>query len=352
MNNDVSKSFFCVFSNPEEHGYTGTPQEIVDNMISAWVKDNPQRTCAISYCISAQGLKHCHAVLEDTKAMRYSAIQKVYAGIHIEPTKGNKSQAEAYINKKKPFDEQGEQVIYSNRHGDIKACQGQRNDLGVIEELLQLGKNPNEIMDMSISYRRHYKLIRDAYFRKRYKETPTKRELFTYWHTGNSGTGKSYTEVKLKEIHGEDNIYKVSQFETGFLDNYCGEPIIFIDELRGQIKYSQLLIMLDSQKHNLHARFANVIGLWREAHITSVYPPEILYKQMINNNSVIDTYEQLRRRITYIVYHYIDIDGKYCSYEMPMKDYINYEHLKKLVEKKDEVLTPDEYNPFIDTNAN
>ena len=30
LNNDVSKSWFCVLNNPAEHGYTGTPQEMID----------------------------------------------------------------------------------------------------------------------------------------------------------------------------------------------------------------------------------------------------------------------------------------------------------------------------------
>ena len=28
----ISKSWFCVFNNPEEHGYSGSPQEIVDKL--------------------------------------------------------------------------------------------------------------------------------------------------------------------------------------------------------------------------------------------------------------------------------------------------------------------------------
>jgi len=32
-----SKSWFCVFNNPEKHGYDGTPEEIVDKMIQAWI---------------------------------------------------------------------------------------------------------------------------------------------------------------------------------------------------------------------------------------------------------------------------------------------------------------------------
>jgi hypothetical protein len=204
--NSVSKSWFCVFNNPEEHGFEGTPEEIVKKIMDTWIEDNPQRTCAVSYCISADGLKHLHGVFEDTIAMRFTLIKKVFPKMHIEPTKGNKEQSEDYINKRPPFDEKGEKIIYLGRHGEIKGRQGQRNDLEIIEELINQGKSPNEIMDLSLSYRRHDKIIREAYYRKRYKETPLIRDMTVYWHVGESGSGKSYTEIRLAEMHGEDSI--------------------------------------------------------------------------------------------------------------------------------------------------
>ena len=330
MKNDtVSKSWFCVFNNPEEHGFEGTPQEIVNKIIELWTENNPQRTCAVTYCISAEGLKHCHAVLEDTKAMRFSAVKKIFPAMHIDVTKGNKEQAENYINKRPPFDEQGEQIIYMDRHGEIKGRQGQRKDLDIIEELIRLGMTPNEIFNTSITYRHYDKIVKDAYYAKRLAETPIMRDISVYWHVGESGTGKSFVEVKLAEIHGEQHIYKVSDTENGFIDKYNGERILLIDEFRGQIKYPVLLTMLDKYKNQIHARYTNVYGLWTEVHIMSVFPPEKLYEHMINENKSIDTYEQLRRRITHMVYHYKDND-EYFEFEIPMGKYIDYEHLKRL----------------------
>ena len=100
MADTVSKSWFCVFNNPVEHGFSGEPQEIIEQIRDTWMKDNPQRTCAVIYCISAEGLHHCHAVFEDTKTLRFSAIKKLFPSMHIEPTKGTKEQAEDYINKR------------------------------------------------------------------------------------------------------------------------------------------------------------------------------------------------------------------------------------------------------------
>ena len=95
MANDVNaRSWFCVFNNPEKHGFIGSPEEIAEQMKDRWIADNPQRTCAVAFCVSADGLPHCHAVFEDTKTMRFTAVKKLFPGMHIEPTKGTKDQAE------------------------------------------------------------------------------------------------------------------------------------------------------------------------------------------------------------------------------------------------------------------
>jgi len=326
---EPSKSWFCVFNNPQDHGYTGEPHEIVNAVIQDWIKDNPQRTCAVTYCISAEGLHHLHAVFEDTKAMRFSKIKGVFPKMHIEATKGNKEQAESYILKKPPFDEVGEQVLFVGRHGEIKGRQGQRRDLDIIEELIQQGLTPDEILDLSLAYRKHEKMIKDHYFRKRKKETPFSREITVYWHTGKSGTGKSYSFVKLAELHGEHKLYLVGDYHFGF-DKYNGEPILCLDEYRNQFRYEQLLIILGDLKMQTHARYANVYGLWNEIHITSVLTPDMLYNELVKFGRLrsADTYEQLRRRIDYMVFHFKTGDNEYHQYQMPMSEYVSYEQLE------------------------
>ena len=328
MSELVSKSWFCVLNNPEEHGFSGSPQEIVDDIISLWIKDNPQRTCAVTYCISSDGLKHCHAVFEDTKALRFSAIKKVYPSMHIEPTKGNKDEAEDYINKRGKYQEKGEIIVFSNRYGEIKVFQGQRRDFDIIEDLLSQGKTPNEIMDISFSFRRYEKYIRDAYYRARFKSTPIKRDVNVYWHVGSSGTGKSYTLTSLSDKYGEESIYLVNDYEHGF-DKYNGEPILFMDEFRGQMRHSLLLSLLDGYRCQVPCRYTNAVALWNEVHITSVLPPEDVYSKMVTEYNSLDTFDQLKRRIDIVVYHYFE-NGHFCTFELPMSEYTCYDDLVSL----------------------
>ena len=73
MNDSVSRSWFAVFNNPEEHGYTGTPEEICNRLRDEWIGESTTRSGAWVYCISAEGLKHIHMVLEDSKPIRFTA---------------------------------------------------------------------------------------------------------------------------------------------------------------------------------------------------------------------------------------------------------------------------------------
>ena len=146
MKDTVTKSWFAVLNNPAEHGYEGTPEEVCYRLRDEWLAGGTERTGAWAYCVSADGLPHIHMVLEDTKSMRFSAVKSSYAaGTHFEATKGNKKQAEAYIEKQAPFDEKGEQIICIIRHGEIKAAQGKRSDLDEIASLLDAGLTPEEI---------------------------------------------------------------------------------------------------------------------------------------------------------------------------------------------------------------
>jgi len=317
-----SRSWFITWNNPQDL-LQGEVEEITEKALEMWVQDKPTRSGAVAFCISAHGLKHFHMVLEDTQVSRWSAVKKIYPKANILPTKGNKEQAENYIQKKGKYAEKGEEVVYIARHGEIKANQGQRKDLEIIDTLLQEGKTPNEILDMNFNYRRFEKLIKDGYRRKREKETPFIRDLTVYYHVGKSGSGKSYTCADLIDKYGEENVYLLSDYESGGLDNYMGQKVLFMDEFRGQIRFSTLLGMLQGYKQQFHARYTNIVALWNEVHITSVLPIEKLYENMVSEHKAYDTIEQLKRRINFVVYHYKENDD-YKQKVIPMSEYTSY----------------------------
>ena len=326
-----SRSWFCVLNNPSNlFGEGITPEEMVYKAIDMWCTDKPQRTCAVNYEIGDSGTPHMHMVLEDPSKTRFSTVQKLFPGIHIERTLGNKKQAEDYILKKGRFEEKNHTVIIpAVFHGEICASQGARNDLAVIEDLIAQGKTPNQIMDISIRYRKYEPLIRKSFFRKKYSETPITRNVTVYWHVGESGSGKSYTYAKLIKQYGEESIYLMNDYESGGFDMYEGQEILFMDEFKGTLKFQLLLNLLDVYKTQIHCRYSNVFALWTEVHITSIFPPEEAYKFMVEESAQNrDKIQQLMRRLSYIVYHYKE-GNEFKSFTTEASLYIDYEDLRQ-----------------------
>lgn len=347
---DKCRSWFCVWNNPEKVYADLTPEQIAETVLEDWIKDQPTRTGAVAYCVSADGLKHLHMVLEDSSQIRFSALKKMFPSAHLQPTLGTKEQAEDYIQKKGKWTEKGEEIVYTARFGEIKGRQGRRKDMEIIGDLIESGKTPEEIMLMNFSYRRYSSMIREACLQRKIADTPNYRNVNVIWHVGDSGSGKSYDRILLEEIYGSSAVYVVTDYKNGF-DRYVGEPILFLDELRaGSIRYSILLGILDKYKIQVSARYSNVYSLWEEVHITSPYAPEQLYKEMVlDADRDIETYEQLRRRISFVVYHWKE-DGEYKRFQVPMEQYSSYSFLRLQANKMEDsfVKVPDTQPSFGD----
>lgn len=338
MADTVSRSWFAVFPNPEQHGYTGTPEEIVEKLKDEWISGNQLRKGWWGYCISAKGLPHVHMVLEDSGSCRFTKVKKAYPRAHLEPTKGNKKQVLQYIHKEPPYDEKGEQVLvytsYGNIEGNKRYSVSNTNDtLATIEMLIEEGMTPNQIMAEDIRLRREEGLIRKCYFAKRYKETPPIRDIKVIWHCGDSGSGKSYSYIELCEKYGDDNVYFFSDYANrgvGGFDGYNGEPYLFMDELKkDSLPFELLLMIAQGYRSQIHCRYSNCFALWSEVHITSIFSPEDIYGGMVSmENQKKDTIKQLLRRISKYVYHYKQGDV-YKTYELVGDQYKDFDDLKR-----------------------
>lgn len=329
----TARSWFCVLNNPVEHGFSDDPKTCCEQLADIWCSDSDTRTCAITFCESAEGLRHCHAVFEDDHKMRFSAVKKSFPSMHIEPTAGNKKQAEDYINKRGKFEEKGELILHLHQVGDIKGKQGKRSDVDAVNDMLEQGMTPSEIIGSHFKYERMSTSIRRAYFRKRASETPIYRDIKVFWHVGESGTGKSYTFVNLCQERGEDHVYFYSDYGKGGLDSYCAEEILFMDEYKGQLRFGDFLSMLNPYRQEFPSRYVNGMMLWTEVHITSVFPPEKVYEQNVEKSERhLDSIKQLFRRITAVIYHYKGKDGTYKTFECPISEYRDYDVLKKKVD--------------------
>lgn len=55
----------------------------------------------------------------------------------------------------------------------------------------------------------------------------------------------------------------------------------------------------------------------------------MVYRNMVNSHLELDTYQQLRRRIDTVVYHYTH-NGAYKTFAQPMSAYTDYAALRAL----------------------
>lgn len=307
------------------------PEYLADFFIKLWQDSGKGRTAGIAVCLSQDNCYHAHmALYGNTTTLK--AVSDVLFQSHVEPQMGGKDQLKAYLLKEGDYAEKGEQVLYVQGLENIEDKQGKRSDYEEIEAMINDGYTPSEIFEVAFRYRKYAKMIKDAFFAKRLKETPLIKEMHNEWHFGESGTGKTYTYYKLCEEYSPEEVYLCNDYSNssgsgGGFDFYSEYParILVLDEFRGNIPFQQLLSICDIYSHNQqHARYANVYALWTSVHICSIYPPEKVYTFMVDDQERgTDSIKQLLRRLDTIVYHYKDFDGNFKTYSMPASEYIN-----------------------------
>ncbi len=332
--------------NMESMGMTETeyrnPEYLADFLIHLWNESGKGRTSAVAVCESKDGCYHAHmALYGNTTTLKN--VANILMGSHCEPQLGGKAELTLYLLKQGKYAEKDEKILYVKDIEAIQDVKGKRNDLDTIEELLVEGMTPQEILDTNFAFYKYEKMILHAYTDMRIRAAPVREAIYCEFHVGESSTGKTFYYEQLCEKHGVDNIYVLTDYDnnaSGGLDSYMKvgcPPILFMDEFKGhRFSYEKFLTMLNGYtRMQTHSRYTNTYNLWSTVIITSVYPPEAIYNNMVaSENRDIDSYEQLLRRINKIVYHYKDGD-EYKTYSIDSKDYTNYEDLRNRALSKD-----------------
>lgn len=308
------------------------PELLADFITNTWNESGKGRVSGVVVCISEKGRYHVHMALYGNLTT-LGNVSKIMFDAHVEPQLGGKKELKSYLLKEPPYDEKGEQVLHSIGLDNIQDVKGKRSDLEEIEELLNQGYSPSEIMETHFSYRKYEKMIKSAFVDRRIKNTPLIKETHNEWHVGNSGSGKTYYYYQLCEKYTPEQIYMATDFENGGFDFYIEQgapPILFLDEFKGNMRYSQLLIILDKySRTQTHCRYANTYNLWTTCIITSIFPPDEVYSSMVDEDRKDrDKIDQLLRRLDVIVYHYKE-KGEYKTFSLPAIEYQNYDDLKQ-----------------------
>lgn len=312
------------------------PEKLADYFISLWENSGKDRKAGIAVCISKEGCYHCHIACYGNVTTLKKVSDVLYQS-HIEPQMGGKESLKKYLLKEGEFSDKGEQVLCVKGLDIIQDNQGKRNDLEEIEDLIDKGYTPEQIYEINFRYRKYERMIKSAYLQKRVRETPLIKTMWNEYHFGESGTGKTYTYIKLCEKYSPDEVYLCNDYSNsnssgGGFDFYANNPakIVVLDEFRGNISYNVFLSILDVYSRNQqHCRFQNIYNLWSSVIICSIYPPEKVYSFMVDDlHRNTDSIKQMIRRLNRIVYHFKDKEGHYRTFSIPANQYINEMNLR------------------------
>lgn len=307
--------------------------------------------CGVNFEVSGDTrLKHLHVSLYYKNPRTLEQIRQILYPFrcHIEDGKGNRRTVLSYMNKEGKYAEKGTVVVVQPRwKGDFRTGE---NVFDEIDRLIDEGKTPEEITNMGARFAARSNAIMTLYCSRMASKVPITRDVYTEYHFGKSGSGKTTACYKIADGMSDRPIanasdfnrvgYSVSAAYKTMFDEYLFQPLLILNEFRDtSMKWNMLLAVLDNKTEYVTARYTNKTMAWTRVAINSVHPLENLYRSMTSDDEefrnrdgslpsssdMTRRYEnrrQLWRRINKVVYHFtddfypVDDERHYCSVEL------------------------------------
>ena len=235
--------------------------------------------------------EHWQGYVEFKSPKTISAAQKALdcPNCHCEKRKGKPSEAAEYCKKQ----ESRKEYTLPFEQGEINddPNPGQRTDLLTLKRMIDDGTSEKELWEQEFAHMSHnYKAMRS------YMDLSQRVKARTWmtkgiWIWGPTGVGKSH---KVFEDYDPEThfVYEVS--DKGWWDGYEGQKIVIINDFRGEIKYGELLQLIDKWPKRVPRRCRETCPfLAEEVRITSSMPPEAVYSGVAEKESI----DQLLRRL-------------------------------------------------------
>ncbi len=241
------------------------------------------------------GTEHYQGYFEFTQPKWFTTIKKclskktIGVDAHIEQRRAKRTQARLYCMDEETrisptyyeygeFIEDGERTDLTDIMRDIE------NDISFYDLSKKHGNRFIRVMKWAKEYRQ-------AYLENKYKRQFRKMQVFYIY--GSAGCGKtSYVFGK----YGYDDVYRTTNYEFGWIDDYNGEKVLFLDEFRSSFKISEILDYLDGQPIRIHGRHFNRVACYDTVYIVSNIPLTEQYTKIQQSEPA--TWAALLRRIT------------------------------------------------------
>lgn len=228
------------------------------------------------------GRHHWQGFVYWDNAKTLSAAIKILKPHHTEACNGSLEDNEKYCSKSGNYTEVGD-----------KPSQGARSDLIQLRDEILGGKSVDDIcLERPIMYHQYGRTlqkIEDLRMRKKWRTEMTTCD----WYVGPTGTGKSH---RAFQNYDEATHYNVTKDQ--WWDAYKQQETVILNDFRGEIKFGELLQMIDKWPFSVIRRNREPIPfISKHVIITSPKRPEEVYFNVADNADSID---QLLRRVNVI----------------------------------------------------
>ncbi len=236
--------------------------------------------------VGESGTPHLQGYAEAKKPTTF-VVWRSYFGYkaYLAPRRGTPRQAADYCQKDGDYFEEGE-----------LSQQGRRTDLVKLKRRISEGKTTvaEIVMENPVGYHmygRTLSKIEDLVLRKKKRTWMTKG----VWYWGPTGVGKSHRA--FTGVDWDDTYVWKDDTSNQWQDGYTGQSLVIINDFRGEIKYNQLLQMVDKWPYSVKRRGREPAPfLAKKVVITSSLPPDKVFKRRVEEDAI----AQLNRRFEII----------------------------------------------------
>lgn len=214
--------------------------------------------------VGEQNTPHLQMYLETSGKVSLSSIKKIpgLSRCHAEKSRGSFQRNRDYCTKEGNFIfEEGSPMQ-----------QGARSDLDEVKSLLDDGKSLESVADQHFStwvrYHRSFQIYKSM------KSSPRNWKTLTHVYWGKTGTGK--TRFVMDQVM-DDPFWIPGDYK--WFDGYDGQPIVILDDYRGEYPLQLLLKLLDRYPMSVPVKGAFTNWCPRKVYITSNIHPREWYPQ-------------------------------------------------------------------------
>ena len=247
------------------------------------------------------GTEHYQGYIVFSEAKYFSTMKVLFSEPHITPNahfqhrRGNKRQAHDYVFKIGDYKDKAHTKIGEIYEFGTFTEGGDRSDLTDIMDDIE-----QNLDDMELSRKHQGRYARHINWADRYKQSVIVKKFgkirrldleVTYIY-GKAGVGKTRS---VMDKYGDENVYRITDYDGNLFDNYNNEDVIIFEEFRSQVRIDIMLNYLDVYPLRLPARYNNKIACFTKVFLITNLPLFDQYKKVQENHP--ETWQAFLRRI-------------------------------------------------------